>query len=333
MKPILFATLIVLASPTTTLGQLVPFPRPTFEIPLTVTDGQTTLVNYCGIFPGASFCITESDSINGHQESQELPPPPGIFDSRFVWPRDGTNGDCFATGSPADFRPFAGYLQRDTFRVNVSFENQLPVTISWPSNLSSFFRKLILTDVATGGGTTTVDMLTATSVSLNADPVQVRLFAGGPRTPNDTIEVQVQVLAGWNFVSVPVRNPTQDSVVHVFPGAVYPYVFEFTGGYVQRFVVRHGVGYWVKFPSSRILTFRGTGYANDTINVTTGWNFIGAPFYPVSIDSVRVNPPILIGSGFFGYSSGYSRATSIVPGGGYFVKCSGAGRIVFPGNF
>jgi hypothetical protein len=320
----------------TAYSQPVPIARPTSDIPLTIFDGQTTLTNRFGVFPEAHFCIVSEDSINGHQEYILPPSPPGVFDTRMMWPRTGSESACFDLGSQVDYRMFWDYLQRDTFRVGIAFPAQLPAVLSWPANLGLHFRKLLLKDVATGGAAYTVDILADTSVSLIGDPLDVRIYGGAPRTAGDTIEIAVTVAAGWNLISIPVKTiPSFDSVRTMFPGSVFPYVFDFSSGYTQRYRPMHGKGYWGKFSGPQTFRIRGLGYNSDTINVVTGWNFIGTPFYPVSMDSIRTIPPgIINNSRFFRYTGGYStEMTELLPGRGYIIKCSSAGKIIMPPAF
>jgi hypothetical protein len=59
-------------------SQPSPIPRPMSDIPLTLFDGQTTVTNRLGVFPGAHFCIVPEDSVNGHQEFMLPPDTSGV---------------------------------------------------------------------------------------------------------------------------------------------------------------------------------------------------------------------------------------------------------------
>jgi len=165
-------------------------------------------------------------------------------------------------------------------------------------------------------------------------------FDGDPRDPTapdigadefggtSLVTVCFPVSGGWNLVSLPVRDPIpDDSVKHLFPCSINPYAFAFTGGYVQRFTMEPGKGYWVKCSSTGTVCITGTPIDTLTIPVASGWNMIGS--ISTSIDTsaacVTPSPANLRGSNFFRYNSGYSIAAMIDPGSGYWVKANGAG--------
>jgi hypothetical protein len=180
-----------------------------------------------------------------------------------------------------------------------------------------------------------VDMISQDSIALTGDPIYITIRSGAPRIPGDTIEIAIAVTAGWNLVSVPVSLfPAVDSVRTLFPGSLFSYMYDFSGGYLQRYRLAHGRAYGGKFSGAQVFRMRGLGYGGDTMNVSAGWNFVGAPFHPVAMDSIRTIPPGIIVSRYFLYSRGYTTgASEIRPGRGFIVKCSAAGRLIFPPDF
>ncbi len=68
--------------------------------------------------------------------------------------------------------------------------------------------------------------------------------------------------------------------------------------------------------------------AQDTINVSSGWNMIGA-ISTKSLNQIRSVPPGIITSSYYGYSpGGYSLKDTIKKGSGYWVKANQTGIII-----
>ena len=156
--------------------------QPKFSVPITVNDGQSSLVIYLGILPTGNFCIVPADSMNGHAEYFLPPvPPAGVFDARFLWPRTGSNPACFDQGSFSDFRPYTSAAQRDTFRLQGQLGNGSTMVISWPANLSTRFTGLTIRFIGQTVGTVNTDMLTNTSVDITdaGDPARATIFSAG----------------------------------------------------------------------------------------------------------------------------------------------------------
>jgi len=148
-------------------------------------------------------------------------------------------------------------------------------------------------------------------------------FGGG-----GTVTIGVPVAQNWNIVSLPVSDPVpDDSVKHIYVNSANPYAFAFVGGYVQRFVMEPGPGYWVK--STTAYTQNITGTARDTLSipVANNWNMIGSISTSIdtSVAHVTPTPANLRASNYFRYAAGYVVATTIDPGSGYWVKANGAG--------
>ncbi|MBI3195180.1 MAG: hypothetical protein HYZ34_12060 [Ignavibacteriae bacterium] len=69
-------------------------------------------------------------------------------------------------------------------------------------------------------------------------------------------------------------------------------------------------------------------YSQDTINVNPGWNMIGT-ISTRTINEIRSEPPGIITSVFYGYSTGgYSTKDTLIKGRGYWVKANQSGLIL-----
>jgi photosystem II stability/assembly factor-like uncharacterized protein len=143
-----------------------------------------------------------------------------------------------------------------------------------------------------------------------------------------SVTLGVPVALNWNIVSLPVSSPSpDDSVKHLYTNSVNAYAFAFVGGYVQRFTMSNGPGYWIK--SSLAYTQNITGTQRDTLTapVAALWNMIGSISTSIDTSAAHVTPTPanLRASNFFKYANGYVVATTIEPGLGYWVKANSAG--------
>ncbi len=168
------------------------------------------------------------------------------------------------------------------------------------------------------GGTGTADDGITTLSALTDWPGPDSSYVFGP----DITSLTVGLDESWNLVSMPLIR-TNNKMPAVFPthtGVAY----EFTGGGYQVIdSLRPGRGYWMKFPNAINQLVWGNPLSSIMVPVNVGWNLVG------SVDH-SITPPSggVIEGVFFGYSSsGYSVATSMDPGHGYWVKASGPGSI------
>jgi hypothetical protein len=155
--------------------------------------------------------------------------------------------------------------------------------------------------------------------------IPVRMTVG---SGSSTVTLGVPITLNWNIVSLPVSAPTpNDSVKNLYVNSVNPYAFAFVGGYVQRFTMSNGPGYWVKCNATYTQNITGTQRDTLTIPVALNWNMIGSISTAIDTFAAHVTPTPanLRASNYFKYASGYVVATTIQPGGGYWVKANGAG--------
>jgi hypothetical protein len=141
--------------------------------------------------------------------------------------------------------------------------------------------------------------------------------------------LQVPLSAGWNMVSLPVLT-LHDSLVEVYPTSIAPYAFAYTApqGYVQRYVLQVGTGYWAKFPAGMLQAVGGAPVSPDSIPVAAGWNMIGSITFSVDTATVTSIPAGIRNSNFFGYNGALSSVATLDPGKAYWVKVSAPGVLI-----
>ena len=147
-----------------------------------------------------------------------------------------------------------------------------------------------------------------------------------------TFAFSTSVNNGWNMVSTPGLHPTNQDVTTWWSGKdPSAGVFRFSGGYQPVTTTTPGQGYWMKHVGP--FTYNYTGIqivANTPIAGATGWNLIGGFELSVLTANITTTPGGLQTGQVFGYSSGYTPATNLVPGYGYWIKLTGAGSINVP---
>ncbi len=136
----------------------------------------------------------------------------------------------------------------------------------------------------------------------------------------------VSVSEGWNIVSVS-GQPGTPIKTALFPTAMSN-AYAFDEVYQAKDSLQFGVGYWLRFGHSAVVTLQGFPTSTGTFPVRTGWNLIGSISTPVSVSSITSNPGGLITSNFFEYDGGYYLTQTINPGKGYWVKVSNGGDLV-----
>jgi hypothetical protein len=93
--------------------------------------------------------------------------------------------------------------------------------------------------------------------------------------------------------------------------------------------MENGKGYWEKFLAATSQSIIGLPRTVDSISVVTGWNMVGTISAAVDTNTIVSDPPGLRASNWFGYgASGYTPATQLRPGLGYWVKSTATGKFV-----
>ncbi len=140
-----------------------------------------------------------------------------------------------------------------------------------------------------------------------------------------SVTIANAVSSGWNMISIPI-NVSDQTKTTLFPSATSA-AFAYAGMYVQKDTLEYGEGYWLKFDSADTISTTGTVRDYDSIDVLAGWNMIGSISLAVPTSAVAPIGTSIV-SNFFGYTSGYSVASSIEPAKAYWVKVSSAGQLV-----
>ncbi|MBK9099340.1 MAG: T9SS type A sorting domain-containing protein [bacterium] len=180
------------------------------------------------------------------------------------------------------------------------------------------------------GGTTTAAVLTLGGIRIANTWI--------PGSGLTTFQLSVNLLNGWNMVSIPGLHPVDQNV-----GTWWAYrvagsqVFKYQGGYTQVATAIPGEGYWMKQDGARLYN-TGDEWPSGGIQIVahaplagnSGWNMIGGYELSVTAANVTTVPGGLQTGSIFKYSGGYQVATTIDPGYGYWIKLTGAGQIIIP---
>jgi len=151
----------------------------------------------------------------------------------------------------------------------------------------------------------------------------------------------VNILNGWNMVSVPGINPNGQGVdswwTYRDMGAN---IFKYAGGYQSITTTTPGIGYWMKHTGARTYNtgdeWPASGIqivAHNPLTAVAGWNLIGGYEISATASLVTTVPPGLQQGPIYKYAGGYQTAATIDPGYGYWIKLSGAGQIIIPETF
>ncbi len=132
----------------------------------------------------------------------------------------------------------------------------------------------------------------------------------------------VSFISGWNIFGVPV-NASDMTVAALLPSATSQ-VYGYNGRYTIVAAVVPSKGYWVRYPNAAI-KICGTQVSQLTVALSEGWNIISAYENDVPVSAFTTTPAGIINSLFYGFNNGYSTATSLQSGKGYWVRASAAG--------
>jgi len=151
-----------------------------------------------------------------------------------------------------------------------------------------------------------------------------------------TFPLSVTVNNGWNMVSVPGINPDGQSVDNWWFGRTGE-VYKYDGGYQVTTSATPGEGYWMKHVGTNVYNTGDEWPAggiqtitHDPLTATSGWNLIGGYEQSVLTANITTVPNGLQDGPVYSYSNGYSEATTLDPGYGYWIKLTGAGQIIIP---
>jgi len=156
--------------------------------------------------------------------------------------------------------------------------------------------------------------------------------------PPTTFQLSVNIVNGWNMVSVPGINPDGMGVDNWWtfrdPSSD---VFKYFGGYQIIDVTTPGEGYWMKHSGARTYNTGDEWPAggiqivpHDPIAIKAGWNIISVYENPVAAALLTTTPPGLQSGPVYGYTGGYVNAITLYPGQSYWLKSTGDGWLVIP---
>ena len=134
--------------------------------------------------------------------------------------------------------------------------------------------------------------------------------------------------SNWNLVSLPV-TVSDTHLSSLFPSvSSSAFAFDASGSaYAASNTLDYGTGYWLRFSAAQVVTLSGTPRTSETVTLFPGWNLIGTVSASVPVSAVTGSPANILASEFFGYTNGYSVATSLDPGQGYWTKATANGTI------
>ncbi len=254
-----------------------------------------------------------TDGIDKLLGEYDLPPMPpfGVFDTRILLPEQNLS-------SLIDYRAPA-----DTIEYIIQFQagsSGYPFTITWDNN-SLLYGKYTIQDIF-GGEIYNVNMNENSSIVIdNGDINRLRI------TYIETYNRDIVVEKGWNMVSIPFEGFDMEAE-SVFSSSL-DNIFSFDNGYVSADTLKTGKGYWVEYDSHDVISFRGSKTSN-TIEVDSGWNFIGIPNQTYSLNNLTTDPLNIIASNFYTYIIGrYFTINELKECTGYWVKFCTDGTLTF----
>jgi len=150
---------------------------------------------------------------------------------------------------------------------------------------------------------------------------------------SSTVAVSFSTAVGWNLLSMPVKVANM-SKTSLFPASTSnAFAFSEALGYTREDTLKLGVGYWLKFAAIGTHNFTAAPSWILEVPVKSGWNMIGASHTTIPVTGIYSTPPNIISSPFFVYAAGYSQATDVTKGKGYWVKTNNDGKIYLASSY
>jgi len=160
--------------------------------------------------------------------------------------------------------------------------------------------------------TGSVNMREATSYTWTAEADTTYIFNV---TLTSEVEHTLNLVAGWNMVSLPVM-PEDVSAASVLSDVGFYQLVTWSGsGYVSATSFEEGRGYWLLVLQDTNVTVKGAPVHGVLLTLPPGWSMVGGPNSEVAASEVF--------PGFYQLvtwsGSGYVSATSFEPGKGYWA--------------
>jgi len=135
-------------------------------------------------------------------------------------------------------------------------------------------------------------------------------------------EIELNLKAGWNMVSVPVI-PDNNSMSTVFPGVAAVFTWNpVSRSYIVPSTIEPDTGYWVAVVSDTTVNIQGSPVTNWTTDITAGWNMTGSVITSASIADPNDNPDSSVQPFAYWWDPTlvtYILTTDIESGKGYWV--------------
>jgi hypothetical protein len=144
-------------------------------------------------------------------------------------------------------------------------------------------------------------------------------------TTTNSSSATIGITTGWNIISLPLEVADSGKSA-LFPDATSN-AYAFESGYVQKSHLTRGVGYWMKFAADLSVKVDGVVFGQLSVPIVEGWNLIGAGSSEIPVETITSTPGGIITGNFFEYRGGYSTATILEPGMGYWVKTTQDGML------
>lgn len=159
------------------------------------------------------------------------------------------------------------------------------------------------------------------------DPNNDIVLKQGTTTQTTTTCKEIQLIEGWNLVSVPLNSNSYSPSI-IFPDAISN-AYSYDGSYYISDSLVPGKGYWLKFPANHLSVICGFTITTNYLNLKSGWNLIGVFDKNVNVNSITSSPPGIIQTPFYGFENGYFAANTLQSGKGYWVKLAQNGTIYY----
>ena len=231
---------------------------------------------------------------------------------------DTTNVGCWQTKSLTIRNPLGSALQIQSVSTGDSnFTGQCPQLVIAPGDstvISVRFAPMT-------SGVKSAHLFITHNYAPGPDTIQLMGVATGT---GQEIVIHTALGTDWQLISIPVWMACPWTLSNAFI---------FNNGYAQLSVASPGLGFWQKMVDSESY-YGGLPIMQETLQVKQNWNIVGPPSYPIPATTISTNPPGIIQTPFFNYSSlsGYHITDTLYPGIGYWVRVSQNGTLLMQSN-
>jgi len=272
---------------------------------------------------------------------------PGVYDFEVILYRSG-NVDI-------NYREMDGYLTSATVGMqNATGTDGLQVIHNDPyveNQLSLQFRRGSVADWLTitsqngelegelSDGESAEFILEVNSTGLSEGSYEASVLIETNAEPTVTLPVSLTVdpfanqltltvlnAAGWNMIGLPL-SVEDANYLTLFPDAISGTLYGFDGSYSNETELSLGNGYWLRFITDGSSDI--TGLLNNEISILLheGWNMISGISTSVPVNEIDDPEGIIISNTFYSFENGYSNASILEPGQGYWVRALTNGTI------